>query len=311
MGIYGQRLINTDLPLNILLNDNFYNNNFAINNESEVNFDNVLESILPKNYIIESLSILNESGEELIDTKNIKNKVDNSAKSISSYIKDYGFGKGTIDFITYELDRLIKEILKLINITDIYNLKFTEYDFNKIKSAIILLIFVVILNSLIFSILSILLSFSFASRNVTLFVKLLQNIGSGIFGPIIEELAKRIAIKGGFAVEFTVVFNAFEMISYTKKIGTMFSDTNLSKSVLIKNGLFARLKVATMHLSTTLIQYLTSNEKFAKKLGLTQEQSELVGNTIGIVIHSAWNLLAINNKNFNKFIMGKTLAQYI
>lgn len=311
MAIYGKILNEDNLPFENLFNKNFYvENNFIYNiNESDVDFDNIIDSFISENYLFESINILNESGEGSVDTKTIKDKTSTTAKSIFTYIKENGLGKATLDFITYSLDKLVKDVVKCIDITNIYQLKFSNYDFNKIKNAILLLVLTAVLNNLI-----LLVIYGLAAaitKNPSMVNKLVLNLGTGVFGPMNEEFAKRVAIKGGFIVEFTAVLNTAEIISYTNAIVSQFSFTGLSKSVLIRNGLFARLKTATMHIATVLVQYLSSNEKFAKKLGLTQEQSELFGNTIGVIIHSAWNLLGINSKSFNKIVLGKTLGQYI
>ena len=103
-----------------------------------------------------------------------------------------------------------------------------------------------------------------------------------VAGPIIEEFAKQISIKGGFAVEFTALFNSSEILLYTYQFGNLHG---------VKNIVITRLKVALMHLSTTIIQWISNN---AEALGIeNKEKASVIGNILGVLIHAYWNSSAI------------------
>ena len=62
-----------------------------------------------------------------------------------------------------------------------------------------------------------------------------------------------------------------------------------------------------MHLTTTLIQWLTNNPKVLEKLKIESEddknKASIVGHTIGMIIHGVWNGLASFSQTFNNYLM--------
>ena len=104
-----------------------------------------------------------------------------------------------------------------------------------------------------------------------------------IVAPIVEETAKAVATKGGYAAEFAVVFNAFEFTSYVTKYSS------------VTGIITTRLKVVAMHCTTSIIHWLTSNEEIQKKLKLTKEEDKqklkFLGRILGVLIHAGWNTI--------------------
>ena len=104
--------------------------------------------------------------------------------------------------------------------------------------------------------------------------------------PLVEENAKQIAIKANIIKEFTVVFNTLE--------------TALALAVHGPDGflktIFARLGTVSMHVVTTIIQYISSNTKIHKQLGIEDLKDEekkkrisFLGHLISVLFHACWN----------------------
>lgn len=110
-----------------------------------------------------------------------------------------------------------------------------------------------------------------------------------IIAPIFEENAKMIAIKGGFAKEFTIVFNTYEFTSYVKSI--VLQGESLGVAIVL------RTVVIGMHVTTTIIQYLKSNKQILDKIDSPEAddnlKAQMTGHIIGVLIHSAWNSMAV------------------
>ena len=75
-----------------------------------------------------------------------------------------------------------------------------------------------------------------------------------------------------------------------------------------------RLICVGMNVTTTIIQWLSQNEKIQKKLGLDSEKDKeklkTTGNIIGIIIHITWNAFASFSPKFVKFIAGTDMSQF-
>lgn len=106
--------------------------------------------------------------------------------------------------------------------------------------------------------------------------------------PIIEESAKVISVKGGYTVEFALVFNIFEFSSYVIANPT----PSFAK---------VRLVVVGMHLTTTLIHYLADHPELLKKVKLDKivkvdegkPKNVVLGFFLGWLIHTTWNASAV------------------
>ena len=182
-----------------------------------------------------------------------------------------------------EIEDMFVNISKLITISDNVAFKFSGYDLNKIKNAIIITCVIIVINSLVHTVFSLL----------TLNADLAMVLTSILCAPITEELGKQISVKGGFSIEFEVVFNATEFTQYFLQYGPL---------VGFKKITVIRLKCVGLHITTHIIQWLTNNEKIKNFLGIkNKEQSDtisLIGHIIGMAIHAFWN--AGGNKLFLK-----------
>lgn len=112
-----------------------------------------------------------------------------------------------------------------------------------------------------------------------------------IVAPIVEEISKAIAIKGDFAVEYTIIFNSYEFTDYVLRYGKVIG---FAKMIVI------RLKCVLFHLTTTILQWFTLNKDILSKCGINPEDREtvnFVGRILAIFMHGTWNFLAIVVRN--------------
>ena len=144
-------------------------------------------------------------------------------------------------------------------------------------------------------------------------------IASVVVGPLIEENAKQIAIKGDFAQEFLVVFNAGEFGHYA---------INMKKAGFnLKGILMGRLPAVGLHITTMAIQKLADNPKIHKALGIDKEEDaekrkrlSFIGHLIGLLVHATFNALSvkfegkilekIGNAGGHNAMSGSDLKQY-
>lgn len=67
-----------------------------------------------------------------------------------------------------------------------------------------------------------------------------------------------------------------------------------------------RLLTVGMHLTSTIVHFLTTNKEIQKKLGLDKEEDKeklsLIGFITGNLIHITWNSLSVFSTTFNKII---------
>lgn len=238
---------------------------------------------------IDNILPLTEAGIGKMKLENkdkIKSKVDDFGKEITETIKEKGINKSVIAEIGRKLKTFYENIAKLISESDIDGLEVGDYDLNKIRQAWVLTFYVSIINTLFIIVLS----------------GLFGNIGRGLAvwfcAPLVEESAKQISIRGKFATEFAAVFNTYELSTYVMNM-TM---NGINPIKAIKTRLFP----VFMHLSTTIIQYISNNKDILKKLGLDKEEDadkiSFIGNVIGVLIHCTWNFLAMNSSGFNSII---------
>lgn len=122
-----------------------------------------------------------------------------------------------------------------------------------------------------------------------LFPKIYEILVGVIAAPILEESAKQIALRGGFQKEFLVIFNTLEFTEYVIIYAPIVG--------LIK--IFAaRLMAVGLHITTTIVQWISMNKEFQKKVmrdpNDPKEKAELegMGLATGMMIHALWNLVA-------------------
>lgn len=234
-----------------------------------------------ENDIITEAFISKSNSIKLKNQNDIDAKVMSVSKDITETIRDKGINKSVIEKIQDKLVETYTSIAELLTDSDLDEFRSTEYDANKLKNALILVILAGAINSIV---------------NVIFMTIFGPQIGSTatsvICAPLVEETCKQVSIKGGFIKEFAVIFNAYEF--------TQYAIINSSLGIKFINVLVARGAVVLMHLTTTIIQYITSNTKILDKLGFTKEKNKkeigFIGNVLGICIHSLWNAFATGGK---------------
>lgn len=224
---------------------------------------------------------LGVAGDKSTKAKQIVNK---AGKDIGDDIKKNGINKETSKKIYSIVEDAISEMVEILKDIDIdEELKQDKYDTNKIWKAIICLVVVVVINSIIIAVFQILLGPFLGMK-----------VGAIIIAPITEELAKKVSIKGKFTVEFAAVFNVYEFSSYVLQMG--------AARINIVSAAKLRLMAVGMHLTTTLVEYLTSNEKIQNALGLKSKEDKdklsFIGHCAGMMIHATWNFMSVSSNGF-------------
>lgn len=273
MGIYGNyitennQIISSDIIKNI--SSNFVHTEYL--NESGI-IDNLIDT---------TMKFLEDLG---LNAKLTIDCIKEASNNIIKIIKNDGINGKSTKEIFVQIDNVFQRVADNIHPEDINTDKFKSYDITKIRSALLLFVFMYIISFMINLILVLLLGSSMGNI-----------LTIAIVGPIIEELAKQTAVKGNFIVEFQVVFNTFEIVKYTRKAPVV----KLGYLQLFK----ARLKVAAMHITTSIIQWMTNNTDIT---GIENKETiSVIGNIIGILIHGSWNSLSLFNERFVRLIIGK------
>lgn len=222
------------------------------------------------------------------NTNKIKSEISKTSTSIVDEVKKNGINKESRESIAKKIDNLTNNIKESLESFEIDELKYDKYDANKITRSILLLMMVIIVNTVLATIL------------IALFGPLGQALLAIVVAPITEEMAKRVSIRGKFTVEFAVIFNLYEAVSYSN----MMSKAGIKFAKAFK----LRLIVASMHITTTIIQFLSQNEEVRKFLKLDEkkvpkETTSLIGQIIGMIIHGIWNTLASFSSKFTNILM--------
>ena len=211
-----------------------------------------------------------------------------AAKDIADSFLKNGVNKESRQTISNIMNNLWKDLADALpEIDDIKDGEIKDkikgLDKNKVSKSIALLLFIVIVNTIVLRTLMI------------LFGPVGYGIGATIMGPLSEENAKQIAIKGKFEKEFSVIFNVYEGTTYIH----MLTGQGYNLSGVVK----LRLLTVGMHLTTTIIQWLTNNEKILEKINIKTEdeknKANYVGHILGLLIHGVWNGFAAFSKSFN------------
>lgn len=256
-----------------------YGNQISQSNILNISPEVINRFIVQEDYITESLMVnfLNAYGKFLVDFNinqdYIMSSINKTCTNIINIIKKYGINKKSIDKIYKELDGNFSRIANRVAPSIKVDTTKWQYEKEKMRSAVMLFLIVLSINSTIKIVLWVIFNETIA-----------DNITAVLVAPITEEFAKQVSIKGGFTAEFAAIFNAYEITYYTTKYSLFYG-------VEVKKMIVLRLKVALMHLTTTLIQWLTNNTKI---VGIeNKEKASVIGNIVGILIHGCWNSLAV------------------
>ena len=227
-----------------------------------------------------------------------ESKVNSSGKEIVSIIKNEGLNSESKKKIHNVISELFEDIAKDISVEKILeNGKLKDIERSKLKRSLILLLWVLLINSIAAIVLAILGPVG-------------QFLTVSLVAPLVEESAKAISVKGNFEKEFWVVFNAFEFTSYIVKGGPI---AVLSKvagiDFGIKNLVRGRIAAVGMHTVNTLIHKLFDSEKFRKKFNIkddkdAKDKSTFIGFVIAVLIHGTWNASAMLSPAFNSKVLG-------
>lgn len=191
----------------------------------------------------------------------------NCAKEIVNIIKKYGINDIAKDKCAHAFNKSMEKCVKILDYNRLYkhleNKGIYEQSDNFRKS-FDLLFLVCMVNTIELNIL-------------LLFGPIGMFLGCAVLGPINEEIGKQISIRGGFAKEYYIVFNAFEFTSY----------------VLGGTSPILRVPALVLHGITTAVQICHNNPnllgvdpKDAQKI---KERSSFNGTLIGILIHGTFN----------------------
>lgn len=218
----------------------------------------------------------------------IKSNIISTSSNIVKTIKQEGITNSSKTKILNYYNNFFNEIssaLSSLNIDIVINIFGKEYNIDKVKDATIIFVFGFIANSLINSILSILLG------------SVGQIIVLTVVGPIVEEIGKQAAVRQGCTVEYTVLFNTFEFSMYVASYAPVVGLVRIIKTRLLTVG---------MHLTSTIVHFLTTNKEIQKKLGLDKnedkEKLSLIGFITGNLIHITWNSLDTFTSIFEKIV---------
>lgn len=271
-------------------------------------FDNIEISAEKINELCNYCNTINESSTDIVLTEaginiggffkklgikdgKISQEIKKVSENISNIIKKDGITKESKKSIASTINDFYDKLGDYIvnNSVSLPKAKIKGYDTKKINYAISLASCVVVISSIIGQVLT------------GLFGPIVgQQASAIVVAPIIEEIAKQVSIKKDFATEYAVVFNLLEASMYIYN----------NKNPLMPTKILVRIRsfVAGMHITTTIIQWLTSNEAVQKKLGLDKKEDRdklsLLGHIIGILIHAIWNYNAIFSLQFNLKLAG-------
>lgn len=148
-----------------------------------------------------------------------------------------------------------------------------------------------IANSLYLLFIVLLTSFCVETTLVLLFRGVGTIISVTIVGPLIEEGAKQVAARNGYADVYNVIFNIFEFSGYVKKY--------VRQGAKLGKAVFLRLLTVGMHSANQLIAWASDNPEIGKKLGFKfdteedRQKNRSIAMGIQWAIHMAWNIVAV------------------
>lgn len=212
-----------------------------------------------------------------------KQLIKTTTTSITSEIKTNGLKKDSTKSISHKLETLFKKLEKLL-FDSIDEQKIGKYDVARLVKALITMGVAITINTIGFYLLTAILGPAIGNIITVCAV-----------APLVEELCKKLSISGNFEAEFAIIFNSYEMIYYVSKMKKL--------GIPLLKAIKARTFVVLMHLSTTVVQWLSKNEKVQKALHLNDEQSKTIGYFIAVLIHATWNVLGTFSSSFTKFLI--------
>ena len=277
MSIYGNSILNEfDISASKITELSNFCNNQSIEESVQV----ITESM--------DFSVFEKMGFNSRSISIIKSNIISTSSNIVKTIKQEGITKNSKSKILSYYNNFFNEISSALSSFDtniIIDIFGKDYNVDRAKNALIIFIFVIIVGNLISSILSILLG---PIGNIVCTV---------IASPIIEEISKQSAIRQGCTAEYTILFNIFEFSMYVSMFAPTAGLVRIVKTRLLTVG---------MHLTSTIIQFLTTNKEIQKKLRLDKnedkEKLSLIGYITGNLIHITWNYLSVFSTTFNKII---------
>lgn len=212
-----------------------------------------------------------------IDPQAVK-RINRAATEIAIVIKKNGLTETSKESIAHIYNKHLNGIVKF---SDEYlhfsELEFEEYDANKISKSIMLVVAVIICNTV------------FNDIAYILFGPVMGHILTAVIAaPFFEEGAKAVATRGGYALEFGVVFNACEASMYIRRYAPL---------VGLKRIVGIRLFCAGFHFVTIAIHVLGDIPEVRKILNLdTEEGAEklsFIAHVVSVLLHGMWNGSAI------------------
>lgn len=260
----------------------------------------------------ESAKGLNPSSLKKIGVNQIKSPepiLNQSAKTAGMIIKNQGITKES----RKTLHTLFNDTMeKLSDCFEIVTDKIPggkNYEAKKLKQAVVLTLFTVLMNTL--------------SLNIVLpFCKMdtqkAMNITTVIIGPIIEETSKEIASRKNIDKEFQFIFNLTEFSNYIygiRKSNKLISDyrsgldllgmntDNVPKEMPMKNALRARSAPVAMHITNQAIHHAGNNSKSNDKD--KKAKRSFFAYLTSIIVHIVWNSLGTFSPKFTSLIVGK------
>ena len=232
----------------------FYQNEFSVGSIRSISESYCKDDVLTESFITD---FCNTYTNTLLDigVANLKlvDNVKTCAEDISEIIKNEGLNGNSQKKIISTFESFVQSL------GDVYidskvitskNPSIAEMETKKVLASLKLFLNVYTINTIMGFIFSILLGLRIG-RSLTVI----------IVGPIVEEMSKSIAIKGGFVKEYTVIFNVLEARSYIKRGAPIFGFRKM----------FVRMKCALLHVTTTVLQWLTLNGKLLEKCGVIQK----------------------------------------
>ena len=247
----------------------------------------ITESSIEETSLIINEQVLYEAAG--ITKSDIESKAKPVANKIAKVIKEEGITETSKKTIAGIYEEFITNLSKSINIrTDWvcekigYEKNKDKYDISKLGKALELYLITGIAKFVVGVIL------------LALHIYILNIVTE----PLIEEIAKSIAIKKGYMIEYTAMLT-LEIFNFggKKLIG-----------LAGKGSIIRRVKVAALHCTSLLIQYLTTNEEIQKKLKMDSEKDKeklvFIGRVLGFLINVAMTALGTfeHTIKWNKWI---------
>jgi hypothetical protein len=216
-----------------------------------------------------------------------KQAISSASKDIGNTIKKKGITKESRKSIMARINDCLDQISEALEeYMDDIDITFPEdTDPKHISNSIGLVLTALIVNSLGIAILQIVAALMAGPAGLEIGSK----IGACIIAPIVEEFCKRTANKGGYLPTFLIVFNIAEASLYITSITA--TGVKITKAIIIRGIAIG------LHISTSVVQWITSNEKFQKFIGLdklknpedAKKSISAIGYIVGVLMHALYN----------------------